>query len=400
MAQTLERELGDGGDLLTSALARAAALARARSRCRGVLAPTKTWRRPDGVVAAAFQVAPGASLAEAPGPAGLSVGECVTVGVGVAEALAAMHAQRVAHGDVSPANVVVSGRRVTLVDTMGALSEERGTPGFAAPERARGASPAADVYALGSLLRALADERAAPIMAAWTAPLLVEDPRERPTAAHAAAALARCAPGEPVRAPSAPVAAAMRASAVERTLPHPRDRWWRLERRALRLSPLAALAVVAAASGIALVPAVAAAPQRIAPPHEPALTLAPVPVAELARAGPEEAAERLAATRVNALAHADAAGLRGVSLPGSSAASADAALAAGLDDEAFDGLELLGVIATVERVIPGGAVVTVTTTLSDYGVGQGARPGGTATARLELALTQRGWFVARILPPA
>ncbi len=194
MGTYLERELGIGSDLLTSAAARAAALARASGRCRAVLSPSRVWERPDGVVAVSMPVAPGASLAEVRANRALTIGECVLVGVGVADALAAMHAERLAHGDVSAANVVVSGRRVSLVDTMGALCHERGTMGYVAPERAKGATPAGDVYSLGALLRALADVQAAPIIEAWTAPLLANDPEVRPSATHAAAALARCAP--------------------------------------------------------------------------------------------------------------------------------------------------------------------------------------------------------------
>ena len=83
-------------------------------------------------------------------------------------------------------------------------------------------------------------------------------------------------------------------------------------------------------------------------------------------------------------------------------ARADAALASalGTGDVDFGGLELAAVDATVEREIPGGAIVEVTSELSGYGVGQERQAPGTATARLKLVLTQRGWLVERILPPA
>ena len=88
----LERELGTGSDLLTSAQARAAALARAAATGHGVCVPSRVWRRPDAVVAFAVPVIPGVSLSELGSYRPLSVGECVTIGVGVASALAAMHA--------------------------------------------------------------------------------------------------------------------------------------------------------------------------------------------------------------------------------------------------------------------------------------------------------------------
>lgn len=400
MSATLERELGSGGDLLTSATARGAALSRAHERCKSVLAPTRVWRRPDAVVAVLVPVAPGASLAEVRSGRALSVGECVGVGVGVAEGLAAMHAERLAHGDVSAANVMVSGRRVTLVDTMGALCEERGTPGYAAPERKGGASAAGDVYSLGLLLRALADDEARPIIEAWTAPLLAADPASRPTAAHAAAALARCTRAVPIRVADAPVAASMRAGALERTVSTPQDRWWRAQKSSVRLAPVALLAVLAAITGAALVPAVAASRDPLQRPLRAVEAPITVPISAATSLAPDDAAVRLAGDRIDALAAGDAARLISLSAPGSAAAGADAATAAALGDGSldFDGLALKQVRAEVVAATPGGAIVKVTTTLGPYSVGPDAREGGTATATLELVLTQRGWLVARILP--
>ncbi|MGC4174853.1 hypothetical protein [Demequina sp.] len=401
MAELLTRELGRGSDLLTSALARSAALGRARDRCRGVLVPTAVTRRPDGVVAFSVPVASGASLAEIRGTRALTLGECITIGVGVADALAAMHAERLAHGDVSPANVVARGKAVTLVDTMGALSEERGTPGFAPPDRHAGADPAADVYSLGLALRSLADDAAKPAIDAWTEPLLAADPSERPTAAHAAAALARCAPTEPIRPPEAPVVAAMRAGVIARTEKRPQDRWWRAERTAIKLSPLAALAVVGVISGAALVPAVAAGPERLMEGSTAHIGAATPPVRVTALEGPRKAAISLTERRIAALAASDAAGLLAVSLPGGEAARADQSTALGLrtGDLAFDGLTLLSADARVVEATQTGAIVEVTTALSGYSVGQEEVAAGEATALLELRLTQSGWLVERILPP-
>lgn len=364
-----------------------------------MLVPSAVMRRPDGMVTFNVPVAPGASLGETRAVRALTLGECITVGVGIADALAAMHAERLAHGDISAANVIADGLRITLVDTMGAMRAERGTPGFVAPERVEGASPAGDVYALGMLLRFLANADALPVIDAWTAPLIAPEASERPTAAHAAAALARCAPAVPVAPLRAPVTSAMRAGALPRTEATAADRWWRVERTALRLTPLAALAVIGAISGAALVPTVATglarerAPQRIADPA--------IPVAAAALVPPDEAAVDLAADRVEALAAGDANALRALSVPGSPAASADAATASSLADGdlAFDGLELVDATARLQRATPGGAIVEVRSVLSGYSVGPTEVPEGAATAVLQLRLTQRGWLVERILPP-
>ncbi len=393
MATELERGLGRGDGLLMSATARAAALERAHERCSAVIAPSRVWIRPDAVVAVAVPVAPGASLAEVRAGRALSVGECLTVGVAVADALAALHAERLAHGDISAANVMVSGRKVALVDTMGALGEERGTPGFAAPERAAGASPAGDVFALGMLLRFLADAQALPVIVAWTAPLVAADPESRPSAAHAAAALARCAPTAPVRAPESPVAAAMRAGAVERTTATRRDRGWRAQKLSLRLAPLALLAVFAAISGPSLLPAMAGG-------TNPRAQSAVEVEAAGAPAAPDMAARELVRARIAALAAGDGAALLAVSAPGSPSAQSDAATAKALTSGtlAFEGLVMMRAAATTVESTPSSAVVEVTTTLSDYRVGQEDVLGGTATAKLELVLTPRGWLVERVLP--
>lgn len=84
-----------------------------------------------------------------------------------ASAIAAVHAAGVLHLDVKPANILVSEEGVARICDFGAAqplgesdSVAESTPFFAAPELADGAprGPAADIYALGAVLRWCIDE--------------------------------------------------------------------------------------------------------------------------------------------------------------------------------------------------------------------------------------------------
>jgi hypothetical protein len=171
---------------------------------------------------------------------------------------------------------------------------------------------------------------------------------------------------------------------------------------ALRLSPLVMLVAVATVTGAALVPSLAVAPTTLGSHHSPVQSPQTVPLAAGALDSPEDAATDLAARRVAALAQGDGSALLGLSVPGSPAATADVETAKALADGAleFAGLSLDRVTARQISTTPGGAVVEVTSALSGYSVGQRKVAAGEATAVLELRLTQRGWLVERILPPA
>lgn len=88
----------------------------------------------------------------------LTRAELHTLARGLGEALQEWHDQGLAHGDLSPSNIVLSKEgEIILIDLFGSASE-RGTAPWAAPERLRGAPPslASDVYSLAAILRACA----------------------------------------------------------------------------------------------------------------------------------------------------------------------------------------------------------------------------------------------------
>lgn len=248
------RDVGAGDADERAARARVAALAAVDHP--GLLLPLDVRRDGDAVqVCTARQVAPSLSAA---GDGGVStLGEWVWLVAGVAEALAALHGSGLSHGDVSPGNVLV-GERPLLIDLVGpALGRERGTPGFVAPEALHGpGGPAADVYALGCLARAIASPEIATEAHAWTAPLLVEDPAARPPAAAVARGLLRCA--APVRwVPAVDAVASLRAAgAAAATVRDPRAWRWRLRRHAVVAAGVVALTGVGGWLWVSLAPGV------------------------------------------------------------------------------------------------------------------------------------------------
>ncbi len=98
---------------------------------------------------------------------GLTLEECVLLGARVAGALAVVHASGIVHRDLKPGNLFLCGGevgRVKLIDfgvarlLGGAMTQTGsmlGTPGYIAPEQARGlpsVDPRADVFSLGCVL--------------------------------------------------------------------------------------------------------------------------------------------------------------------------------------------------------------------------------------------------------
>ncbi|WP_127499848.1 serine/threonine-protein kinase [Actinoplanes solisilvae] len=167
--------------------------------------------------------------------------DAVTVAVEVASALATAHARGVVHRDITPANVMLTGAGVKVVDFgISAIVGERdaapdgsllGTPAYLAPERLGGSqvATATDVYALGLLLyRSLcgrhpwpADNTAEalrahlyadpdplppipdlpPVVADLCRRCLSKDPADRPSAADVARGLAATVGIQPIIPP-------------------------------------------------------------------------------------------------------------------------------------------------------------------------------------------------------
>src|SRR5262245_31750818 len=126
----------------------------------------------------------------------LEPGEVVTVGLPVAQALAAVHAVGLAHGALLPVEILLApnGRPRLAGAGVGALG--------ALVAGGTGPNPAADVYDLADLLldamaRATGPDAAAVAVAVATA--LVPDPDRRPSAAELAASLAHSARPLPVQ---------------------------------------------------------------------------------------------------------------------------------------------------------------------------------------------------------
>src|SRR5437016_5492139 len=122
----------------------------------------------DGLPSFSMKFAAGGSLHEAAPALHREPRRIVALMAKVARAVQYAHARGILHRDLKPANILLDGRGEPLVSDFGlakwldATSELTqtlaifGTPGYIAPEQARGSAtkitPAADVYSLGAIL--------------------------------------------------------------------------------------------------------------------------------------------------------------------------------------------------------------------------------------------------------
>ena len=150
-----------------------------------------------GTAWAATELLPGGSLEQRLRSGPLPTEEVVRLGASLAATLAEVHAAGIAHGDLTPANVLFDAAVRPVLADLGLAwldGEVRGagcTPAYSPPERLRGAPPsaAADVWSLAATLRA-----AAPAGAELPSVLeecLAERPSQRPRAARLADELSR-----------------------------------------------------------------------------------------------------------------------------------------------------------------------------------------------------------------
>lgn len=170
-----------------------------------------------------LDLATGGSLARLLATRGrLTPGEVVTIAVPLAQALAAIHAQGLVHGDVTPANVLFTADGRPVLSDLGVSRligaphhDVGGTPGFLDPEVLAGgeAGPAADVHGLAATCLAALAGHPAYDESGCRAPLhgestlltialesaLVPDTDARPGAAELAAAVFEAAAAEPVQ---------------------------------------------------------------------------------------------------------------------------------------------------------------------------------------------------------
>lgn len=373
----------------------------------GLAGVTAVLRLPAGRAVLCPEI-PGADLVTvgaARGP--WHAGEVVTLVGAVAEALAVLHGAGLAHGDVAPANVVLRADGVpVLVDLLGG-TEEAGTRGFAAPERATSAASApGDVHALAALGRHLlgpgGPERLRAVLAQATDP----DPARRPLAAELARLVGEAAPASRIGVPEpgALAVAGLRRLAGDRTdvtVRRPARTRGRHRRRGrsgafataavgvLVLGGTIALTTGMVAAGPAEGAADAAAGTAVAPPEAP-------PRVE----DPRTAAVRLTASRAEALVTADLAALVAVSVPGSPAARQDRVTALRLGPGVAPGdasLHLtVGTVALVPRPARASPTETRVRLAADVSTGVPDPAPGSVVVVLEPG--PAGWRVSAVEP--
>lgn len=333
----------------------------------------------------------------------LTAGECVAVGMDVADALAALHAGGLAHGDVSLANVVITPRRAVLIDLIGG-PDERGTDGFSPAERGHGATAAGDVYSLGRVLMAIVTPADRDRIAAWARPLLVETPESRPSAAQVSIALRTCADPAPVTVPELGVAAALRSLARDpeaSTLKTAEGRGWRIRTQTVRAFAALLALVVTAIAFIVVSAATDAAVMKA--PDDPVVAL-PLPATMIATT-PADAAVALTLARFAAIGAGDADRLEATTTASSPARAADESLVGQLEAGAvrFGGLDV-DVVSTEGLPSDGDdAVVRIVYRISDYTLTLGSDVETVAAVTATADLTLRwspgcGWQVVSVDP--
>lgn len=143
-----------------------------------IVRPISDGVTPDGRLFLAMEWIDGVTVADVLSRDGLTVREAVAITRRIASALAAAHAAGILHRDIKPTNILLAGGDPSaamlidfgiarIADAVHALTRTGmtlGTPGYMAPEQARGdraLRPCADIFALGCVLYECATARPA-----------------------------------------------------------------------------------------------------------------------------------------------------------------------------------------------------------------------------------------------
>jgi hypothetical protein len=377
-----ERVVGHGHDVYEAVRARVATMAGVSHSALDV--PSRVTMLPGEAVAVA-EPAYGAPTLQATldSRGALRAGECVWVGMAVAEALAALHRAGLAHGAVEAGAVRLAAGRVMVANLVDGPHD---------------ATAADDVAALGRMLESCVTGPETERVRAWTEPMTHVDPAARPTAAMVARALGSCAPPEPLQQAPRGVASSMRAAVAQpervRKLPQARIWRWRQAARAWSLKAalgLAAVLIVAIAVwvGVALWGGA---------PAMPPLTAGAAP----AQHDPAWVAREATQARFDALQSAEPDALLGWTAEGSPARAEAEATA---DAVASGRMVVDGLTATIDQILvdtaavssPDLAIVRVTYSLSDHVVTMDGLAthfdGYSQTVDLELQRVEGGWRV-------
>ena len=271
----------------------------------------------------------------------LASGELANLLDALGSAVAYLHENGLTHGDISPANVMVSpAGQPQLVDLVGSVLET-GTAGYCAPERSAGgpATTASDVYSLARLIETAAGQAVALLKDA-----LSPEPAQRPHARDLAARVPELGERTEIRFPDGAQLASgtLRAAASggTRVVPKRRKVQARPRRTARRQeekrrTPSRLLAGILA---LALLTAVAGIGTQLFE-HSPAQASATASPSAFVESTNEPVSEQslhdvvveLCAQRDTALNHNSAAELSVTTVEGSSAQLADTALLSQLE---------------------------------------------------------------------
>jgi hypothetical protein len=359
-----------------------------------------------GTVVVLVEEVPGTTLgALLAARAALAPGEVVALTVPLAGALDTLHTAGLAHGDVSPGNVVVrpDGHPV-LIDLLGAVdpraprSRGRGTPGFVAPEVAAGvpAGAPADVYGLATVALTALDPAAVdgPLGQELTA-ARARDPVLRPTAGElAAGCFARAVPA-PIALPDAGVLARTALAqlageggtvSVDRRSRHRAPRPRRPRARGVLLAAVLLAATAVTGVVVAVLGVLAVADGVTGSARDDATGTAGV--RDDARPDPAAAAVDLTVRRVEVLGAGDPAALDDVAAVGSAAEAADSTLLQGLVDARvrLEGLAATGVTAELRPAA------------GDEASNTAGDPGAASGGRVEVAVTSGLTSHRRVTP--